>query len=137
MMETRKVAVIPTRLAVAMLLAAAIFLIEAGVVEIMLANEAKCQEVVSYQRLAPSLEGSCLPEWQGYMLRAFSRGVIGLLLPNAPAILALLTMAVIYVLLGGACSQLTTRWGIVVFVASQIALTALTAGLMYVAQFIG
>ncbi len=135
-METHKVAVIPTRLAVAMLLAAAIFLIEAGVSEIMLANDATCREGLAYQRLAPPPEDACLPEWQGYMLRAVSRGVVGLLLPNAPAILATLTMAAIYVLLGGACSQLTMRWGVAVFAASQFALTALLAGLMYVAQYI-
>ena len=136
-MENHRVAVIPTRLAVALLLAAAIFLIEAGVVEIMLANEASCQEGLSHQRLAPSQGVSCLPEWQVFMLRAFSRGIIGLLLPNAPAILGLLSMVLIYVLLGGACSRLTTHWGIAVFIGTQIALTALVAGLMYIAQYIG
>jgi hypothetical protein len=135
-METHKVAVIPTRLAVAMLLAAALFLIEAGVAEIILANDATCREGLSYQRIAREPEDACLPEWQGYMLRAVSRGVVGLLLPNAPAMLATLTMAAIYVLLGGACSQLTASSGVAVFAASQVALTALLAGLMYVSQYI-
>jgi hypothetical protein len=105
-MEKHKVAVIPTRLAVAMLLAAALFLIEAGVAEIMLASEATCREGLTYQRLAPLPEDTCLPDWQSYMLRAVSRGVVGLLFPNAPALLATLTMAVIYILIGGACFSL-------------------------------
>jgi hypothetical protein len=136
-MEKHKVAVIPTRLAVAMLLAAALFLIEAGVAEIMLASEATCREGLTYQRLAPLPEDTCLPDWQSYMLRAVSRGVVGLLFPNAPALLATLTMAVIYILIGGACSQMTMRWGIALFATSQVALTALLAGLLYVAQYIG
>jgi hypothetical protein len=56
--------------------------------------------------------------------------------PDGFVFLAWLSMAGLYALLGGACAEMSTRWGVAVFLAAQAALTALIAGLMYLAQFV-
>lgn len=124
------------RFMVGALFAAAFFLVEAGVAEILLGQNAQCEAMVSGMRLRFGLEDVCTPDWVVYMLGALSRGIIGLIMPSAPALLAWLSMGAIYAIAGGGCGQLTPRWGVAIYLAGHIALVALLAGLGYISQFI-
>ena len=118
------------------LFAAAFFLVEAGIAEILLANNAQCEAMVSNLRLRFGLQDICKPEWAVYMLGALSRGIVGLVFPSAPALLAWLTMGVIYAMVGGGCGQLSPRWGVAIYLGGHIALVSILAGLGYLSQFI-
>ncbi len=118
------------------LFAVAFFLVEAGIAEILLAQNAQCESMVSNMRLRYGLQDVCTPEWAVYMLGALSRGIVGLINPEAPALLAWLTMGGIYAMVGGGCGQISPRWGVAIYLAGHIALVALLAGLGYISQFI-
>jgi hypothetical protein len=124
------------RFMVGALFAAAFFLVEAGIAEILLANHAQCEAMVSNMRLRYGLQEVCTPEWAVYMLNAISRGIVGLISPKASAFLAWLTMGGFYALAGGGCGQMSLRWGVITYLAGHIALVALLAGLGYLSQFI-
>ena len=118
------------------LFAAAFFLVEAGIAEILLANNAQCEAMVSGMRLRFGLQDVCTPDWVVYMLGSLSRGIVGLLFPGAPAFLAWLTMGGIYAMVGGGCGQLSLRWGVFIYLGGHIALVSILAGLGYLSQFI-
>ena len=124
------------RFMVGALFAAAFFLVEAGIAEILLANNAQCEAMVSNLRLRFGFQDVCTPDWAVYMLGALSRGIVGLFFPGAPAFLAWLTMGGIYAMVGGGCGQLSPRWGVAIYLAGHISLVALLAGLGYISQFI-
>jgi len=119
------------------LLAAAFFLVEAGVAEIYLARDAQCQAMISNLRIGFGSQDVCMPEWLVFMLGAVSRGVVGLLWPKAPSIFAWLSMGGLYAVLGGGSGQMSPRWGIIIYLAGHVMLVAILAGLGYLSQFIG
>ena len=125
------------RFLVGALLAAAFFLIEAGVAEIYLARDAQCQAMIDNLRIGFSSQDVCTPEWVMFMLGAVSRGIVGLLWPKAPSIYAWLSMGGFYAVLGGGCGLISPRWGGVIYLAGHIMLVAILAGLGYISQFIG
>lgn len=125
------------RFLIGALLATAFFLIEAGVAEIYLARDAQCQAMIDNLRIGFSSQDVCMPKWVVFMLGALSRGIVGLLWPKAPSILAWLSMGGFYAVLGGGCGQMSSRWGILIYLAGHIMLVALLAGLGYLSQFIG
>ena len=125
------------RFLVGALLAAAFFLIEAGVAEIYLARDAQCQAMIDSLRIGFSSQDVCTPKWVVFMLGALSRGIVGLLWPKAPSIFAWLSMGGFYAVLGGGCGQMSPRWGMLIYLAGHIMLVALLAGLGYLSQFIG
>ena len=118
------------------LLAAAFFLVEAGVAEIYLARNDQCQAMIDNLRIGFGSQDVCMPDWVVFMLGAVSRGFVGLLWPKAPSIFAWLSMAGFYAGLGGGCGQISPRWGILVYLAGHIMLVAILAGLGYLSQFI-
>jgi hypothetical protein len=125
------------RFLVGALLAAAFFLIEAGVAEIYLARDAQCQAMIDNLRIGFSSQDVCTPEWVVFMLGAVSRGIVGLLWPKTPSIFAWLSMGGFYAVLGGGSGQISPRWGILIYLAGHIMLVAILAGLGYMSQFIG
>jgi hypothetical protein len=118
------------------LLAVSVFFVQAGVSEILLARDIECRENFRQMRLGPNPEYYCQPEWQGLMLGAASRGVVGLFFPSAKPGLAWAGMALIYALIGGVCTRFSRRSGIILFLTFNLALTALLAGLGYLSKFV-
>ncbi|NIS79132.1 MAG: hypothetical protein GTO14_02665 [Anaerolineales bacterium] len=118
------------------LLAVSVFFVEAGVSEILLARDAQCRANLRRMRLAPNPEELCQPEWQSLMLRAASRGVVGLFFPSAGPGLAWVGMALIYAMVGGFCARFSGRAGVILFLTINLALTAFLAGLGYLSQFV-
>jgi hypothetical protein len=124
-------------IAIGALLAVSVYLVEAGVAEILLARDNQCRAAVFNQRLFMDPNSVCMPEWQQLMLQATTQGVLGLVRPEAPALAVWLVMIVLYAGLGGFCARLPTRWALGVFFVVNVGSIALLAGLMYLSRFIG
>jgi len=118
------------------ILALALFLVEAGVAQILIGSDLTCREALSRMRLAPDAFTACQPEWIWFMLRALSRGWVWLMDASSPAAVGWLVMGGYYAVLGGMSQQLSRRSGWLIFLALQLATVALVAGLGYVRQFI-
>jgi hypothetical protein len=124
------------RFLVSALLALAIFFIEAGSAEVILARNAQCEALADNTRMGFRVQNMCLPEWLVQMFEAASHGVMGIFRPEASPFTAWLFMGGLYALVGGICGQLSIRWGIVIFLALNVAVISLLAGLDYMSQFI-
>jgi hypothetical protein len=118
------------------LLGVSVFLFEAGIAEIMLAEDVQCRQGFSDYRLRPDPVNFCMPEWQTLMLGSASLGVVGLFFPTVAQAVAWLLMGALYAGLGAACSQLQDKWSVFVFAFLNILLIALVAGLGYLSQYI-
>jgi hypothetical protein len=118
------------------LLAGALFLIEAGIAEILIAMDQECRASIASIRLAPDPFDVCASEWQWYLVRAISRGIPWVINPDSAPIIGWLMMGAIYALLGGISSQTFRGRGIIAFLIAQIGLVAALMGLGYFRQFI-
>lgn len=118
------------------LLAMAFFLIAAGIVEIAIAIDQDCRDLVASVRLSPDPFTVCMPEWEYYGLRAASRGVVWLFNPEAAPILGWIVMSIFYAVLGGISARVTGPRGILVFIGLVIAVVAIISGLGYMKTFI-
>jgi hypothetical protein len=124
------------RVVLGALLAASFFLIEAGVVEIILGLDQQCRREVSALRLAPDPFSVCMSEWQWLYLHAASRGFLWLFNRSTPILLAGITMGFFYALVGAMIANFFKRGTVLVYLAVQLFLIALVAGLSYLGQFI-
>jgi len=118
------------------LLAAAVFLIEAGVAEILIAMDQECRASIASIRLAPDPFDVCASEWQWYLMRAMSRGIAWVINLDSAPIIGWLTMGLVYALIGGSVAQMFRGRGFVVFLIAQVGLVAALMGLGYFRQFI-
>jgi hypothetical protein len=124
------------RVLIGALVAAAFFLVEAGIIEIFLGLDQECREAATRMRLAPDPFSVCMPEWQWLFLHSASRGFLWLFNQTAPALLAGLTMAVIYSLIGAMSASIFRGRGVIVFLAIHIMIVASVAGLGYLSRYI-
>jgi hypothetical protein len=118
------------------LLAASFFLVEAGVVEIILGLDLECRRSVGSLRLAPDPFSACMPEWQWRFMNAASRGFIWLFNPNASALLSGLGMGAFYSVVGALCAFMFRVRGIGAFLAIHLAIMAVVAGFSFLGQYI-
>jgi hypothetical protein len=124
------------RVVLGALLAASFFLIEAGVVEIILGLDQQCRSDVAALRLAPDPFSVCMSEWQWLYLHATSRGFLWLFNRSTPILLAGITMGFFYALVGVLIANFFKRGAVLVYLAVQLFLIAAVAGLSYLGQFI-
>ncbi len=118
------------------LLAAALFLIEAGIAEILIAMDQECRLSIASIRLGPDPYDACASEWQWYLMRAMSRGIPWVLNLESAPLVGWVVMGLVYSLLGGTVAQLFRKQGIIVFLIAQTGLVAALMGLGYFRQFI-
>ncbi|MGD2163784.1 MAG: hypothetical protein PVH60_13075 [Anaerolineales bacterium] len=118
------------------LLAGAIFLIEAGIAEIMIAMDEQCRASIATLRLTPDVFEVCAPEWQWYLVRATSRGIAWVVNRESAPIIGWLSMGFVYSLFGGASAQIFRGRGIIAFLLLQAGMIAALMGLGYFRQFI-
>jgi hypothetical protein len=118
------------------LLAAAFFLMEAGIAEIMIATDQECRGSIASVRLAPDPFQVCASEWQWYLVRALSRGVVWVFNQDSAPFIGWITMGLIYSFVGGASAQTFRSRGFVAFLIVQIGMVAALMGLGYFRQFI-
>lgn len=118
------------------LLAAALFLIEAGIAEILIAMDQDCRASISTVRLAPDPFQVCASEWQWYLVRALSRGIVWIFNQDSAPFIGWITMGLIYSLVGGMSAQAFKGRGVVAFLIAQVGIVAALMGLGYFRQFI-
>jgi hypothetical protein len=118
------------------LLAASFFLVEAGVIEIILGVDQECRRSIRSLRLAPDPFTACMPEWEWLFLNAASRGFVWLLNQAASALLAGLIMGVVYSIIGAACAYLFRGRGVLAYLVIHLSIVAGVAGLSYLGQYI-
>ena len=117
------------------MLGTAVFLVEAGVIEIVLRADRICQEA----RLAnwaynPS---GCQAEPVRYYLQGLSRGVVGALRPDLPPAYGVLTMAAMVVVLSGLLGLVRLREAVPAFLVAE-ALAAFVFGMLgFMMQYLG
>jgi hypothetical protein len=118
------------------LIAASFFLIEAGVIEIILGLDQECRRTVGSLRLAPDPFTACMPEWQWLFLHSASRGFLWLFNQTAPALIAGLSMGVIYSIVGAVSASVFKGRGIFVYLAVHLVIVGGVAGLSYLSRYI-
>jgi hypothetical protein len=124
------------RALVGALVAASFFLIEAGVIEIVLGLDQGCRSAVGSLRLAPNPFSVCIPEWEWMFLHSASRGLLWLFNPSSPALVAGIVMGVVYSIVGAFCATMFKTKGIFVYLAVHAFLVATIAGLSYLSRYI-
>ncbi|TFH35021.1 MAG: hypothetical protein E4G99_08235 [Anaerolineales bacterium] len=124
------------RAIVGALLAASFFLVEAGIIEILLGMDQACRRSISSLRLAPDPFTACTPEWEWMLLHAASRGFAWLFNPAFPVLLAGLSMGVVYAFVGAVCASVFRGRGVFVYLAIHLAIISGVAGLSYLGQYL-
>jgi hypothetical protein len=115
---------------------AAIFLVEAGLSEIVLARDAECIEAAERMRFGPPARLSCLPELVTDLLRAVSRGFIQVAAPGAADLVAWIGMALFYAIVGGTISQLSFRWAVSGYLALHLLVVLVVGSIGYLSRYI-
>lgn len=124
------------RALVGALVAASFFLIEAGVIEILLGLDQECRSGVGNLRLAPDPFSVCMPEWEWMFLQSASRGLLWMFNPSFPALVAVIAMGVVYSIVGAFSAATFKSKGIFVYLAVHAFLVAAIAGLSYLGKYI-
>lgn len=124
------------RVVLGTLLAASFFLVEAGIIEILLGMDQHCRQSLGSIRLAPDPYSICMPEWQWLFMHAASRGIVWLFSPTSSALLGGLIMGVIYALIGAMSVSMFRGRAWIVYLAIHLVLIASIAGLSYLGRYI-
>jgi hypothetical protein len=124
------------RFIIGALIGAAVFLIAAGIAEIIIAKENQCLSAIYKMRIMPDRYVACLPEWESYFVRATSRGIVWAVDNHASPVLGWVVMGCFLALVGGVCSRFSQGTGIIVYLVVAVGAVSFIAGLGYVLQFI-
>ena len=118
------------------LLAAALFLVEAGWGEISLGRNQTCVQTLRRLRVAPDPFEACASEFQLYLAESFSTGLVGVLQPEAPSAVAWIVMAMLYGLAGAGFAQLKPRPAVAGYMVAHAVLVMGLVAANYLSQFI-
>jgi len=124
------------RALIGFLLAAALFLVEAGWGEISLATNQSCVATLRGIRLPPDPSRACGSEFQLHLAASFSTGLVGLFRPDAPSAVAWIVMAMLYGLAGAGFAQLRPRHAIAGYLVAHAVLVMGLVAANYLSQFI-
>ena len=124
------------RALIGFLLAAALFLVEAGWGEIFLATNQTCVATLRGIRLAPDPSEVCGSEFQIHLAASFSTGLVGLFRPEAPSAVAWIAMGMLYGLAGAGFAQLKPRHAVVGYLIAHSVLVMGLVAANYLSQFI-
>jgi hypothetical protein len=119
---------------VAGMLGTALFLIEAGAIELILRADRLCQGIRATE-WAFNPRG-CQPEAVTWMLRGLSRGLLGALRPDLSPVAGVATMALAMGLIAALLSALPARRAVPAYFVVQIAAAAIFTALGYLLFFI-
>jgi hypothetical protein len=124
------------RALIGFLLAAALFLVEAGWGEIFLSTNQSCVATLRGIRLAPDPSEACGSEFQLYLAASFSTGLVGLFRPEAPSGVAWIVMGMLYGLAGAGFAQLKPRHAVAGYLVAHLVLVMGLVAANYLSQFI-
>lgn len=122
------------------MLALALFLVEAGSAEVLLARDADCRAHELPPRFGSVRQSVCLGSGEVALLRSLSRGLDRPLAsevdPSLPWAAWILNGAV-YALLGGLSAQLPRLWGAALLLGLNVVIVSIMTILRFLAPFIG
>ena len=124
------------RALIGFLLAAALFLVEAGWGEIFLATNQTCVATLRGIRLAPDPSEACGSEFQIHLAASLSTGLVGLFRPEAPSAVAWIVMGLLYGLAGAGFAQLKPRPAVAGYMVAHAVLVMGLVAANYLSQFI-
>jgi hypothetical protein len=124
------------RFIIGALLAASFYFVTAGINEMFLSGYERCVQQNERLFLSPLIEEVCQPEWLVLLMKASSRHLFGLLLPQAPIILAWFGTSILYALFGGMLGQAIPKWAITIFLIVHLASISIVAMLIYMSRYI-
>ena len=126
----------PQRFVIGFLFGMAFFFVTAGLAEVLLARNEACIQALADFRLAPDPNEVCMSEFEFFLARGMSRGMIGILSPETSVFIAWPAMAILFGLLGGGLAQLPLRVAIVGFVIVYVLLLMAFMSVDFMSQFI-
>jgi hypothetical protein len=119
----------------AAMLGVAVFLVQAGGVELILRSDRMCQEARA-ANWAFNPKG-CQPEAVRFLLQGLSHGPLGAFRPDLPAALGVVTMGALVGIIAAFLGFLPLRQSIPAFLGLEV-LAALVFGMLgYILQFLG
>jgi len=124
------------RALIGFLLAAALFLVEAGWGEISLAKNQSCIETLRGIRLAPDPHEVCGSEFELQLAESFSTGLVGVFRPEASNAVAWVVMGMLYGLAGAGFAQLKPRHAVAGYLVAHAVLVMGLVAANYLSQFI-
>ena len=126
----------PQRFVIGFLFGMAFFFITAGLAEVLLARNESCIAQLSDFRLAPNPNEVCMSEFEFYLARGMSRGIMGIFSPETSVFVAWPAMAIFFGLLGGGLAQLPLRAAIIGFAIVYVLLLMAFMSVDFMSQFI-
>jgi hypothetical protein len=117
------------RFLVGALLAAGLFLIEAGVADVLIAREMACRTEIDLLRWGQDLGELCTPAWVLPILSALSRGALDFQGSGGSISTLWFATGGFYALLGGLCGQIAAKWGAAIFLLIQLSSLAVITAL--------
>jgi len=123
------------RMLAAGMLGAAVFLVQAGAIEIIERGDQMCRETRA-SNWAFNAKG-CQPETVRYMMQGLSLGPVGFLWPDLPPVLGVATMAVVMGVVAAFLGFLPLREAILAFFLVEAGVAFLFGFLGYVLPYLG
>jgi hypothetical protein len=117
------------------LLALGLFLLELGISQIVLSNDARCRGVVQSGRLLSDPGEECLSEGVYYLMVALSRGPFVSAHSTVQAPIAWITTGVVYGILGGILSVVTRRLAIGIFLGIHALVVVVLTFVAYLSNY--
>lgn len=123
------------RMLAAGMLGAAVFLVQAGVAELVLRSDRICQETRASNR-AFNPRG-CQPESVRFLLQGLAHGAVGALRPDLPAALGVVTMAALMGVVAALLGFLPARRAMPAFLVLEALATAFFALVGFLSLYAG
>jgi hypothetical protein len=124
------------RFLVGLFLGVAVYLIEAGIAELLLAEDARCIEAALRMRFGPAPRLVCYSEFTVILLSTFSYGLGTFILSSSSSVLGIMLAAMLYGVLGGFVAQLPQRWAIASFFVVNLLLVFVITSIQYLSTYI-
>ncbi len=122
------------------MLAAALFLVEAGAAQVVLARDEVCRAHEPPSRVGGGRQTMCLGDGEVAILESLSRGIdrpLTLRAADSFPWTAWLMNTILYFLLGGLCAQLRGGWGAALLIGLNVVLIALLTALRFMGPYLG
>jgi hypothetical protein len=122
------------------ILALALFLIEAGAAEVVLARDADCRAHEPPTRFGSARQSVCLGSGELALLKSLSRGVDRPFASDVETSLpwiAWILNGALYAAIGGVSAQLPRLWGAALFIGINVVLVSVLTMLRFMAPYVG
>lgn len=114
----------------------AFFLVEIGISEIVLVNDAQCREAARSGKLVLDPYDACLPEVLYHFFNVLSRGPFAIIAAGVEATFAWFVTGTFYGLIGGILAQFTPRFALGVWFGVHLGSLILMTAIAFISNYI-